>query len=161
MSLHRFVCDFELKSNIRRRKNRRDYRLCDEVKHPATGRSYVVYPDGLVVLKACVNGREKRALYFLEIDRGTEGLRVIRDKFIGYRLYREQGRFSKYGKFARFRLLFQTTSDRRAANMAAALHDYEGSDMVRITTREKVTESSVLTSPIWRDTSGQEHALLK
>ncbi len=162
LSLHRFVADFELKSHVRgKRKSRRDFRLFDEVQHPATGREYVVYPDGLIVLKAARNDREKRALLFLEIDRGTEGLRVIQEKFIGYRLYHQQGRISKFGKFARFRVLFQTTSDKRAANMAAALHDYEDSEMVWITTREKVTASSLLTSPIWRDTAGGEHALLR
>ncbi len=161
LSLSRFVADFELKSHIQGRKRREHYRLFDEVQHPTSKRSYVVYPDGLIVLTARKNGHEKRALFFLEIDRGTEGLRVIRDKFIGYRLYQEQGRFKKFGKFARFRLLLQTTSAKRAANMAAALHDYQGADMVLITTRDQVAESTVLSKPIWRDTAGQAHALLK
>ena len=163
LALTRFVADFELKSHVHGRRDRRHYRLFDEVQHPTTKRSYVVYPDGLIILAASHPAADEtaKALYFLEIDRGTEGLRIIRDKFLGYRLYQEQGRFQKYGKFSKFRLLFQTTGAKRAANMAAALHDYQGSDMVLITTRDQVTASTVLSEPIWRDTAGELHALLK
>ncbi len=161
IDLHRFVCDFELKSHLQKNSGKRRYRLFDEIEHPTTKKRFVVYPDGLIILRAKGAKAEHHALYFLEIDRGTEGLRVIQDKFIGYRLYQEQGRFKKYGSFSHFRLLFQTTSSRRANNMAAALHDYEASDIVFITTRDQVSEQTVLSSTIWKTTAGEPRSLLK
>ena len=39
--------------------------------------------------------------------------------------------------------------------MAARLHDFEGSEMVWISTHDQVSESTVLTAPIWKSTAGE------
>lgn len=160
VALHRFICDFELKSHISRRKSRFDYRLFDEVQDPKTKRKFVVYPDGLIILKA-TKDTEKRALILLEIDRSTEPLRKIQEKFLGYRHYYRQKKFAKFGKFARLRILFQTTSCKRLKNMAKSIHDYEDSHLVWFSTRDQISEDSLLTHSIWKDTAGGEHSLLK
>ena len=90
-------------------------------------------------------------LFFMEIDRGTEELTKIKDKVIGYNLYREQKMFSKYSKFPDFTVLFQTSSEKRAANMREYLSDVKGSELVWVTDYTILNEASILQGKIWRN----------
>lgn len=161
VELHRFTADFELKTHMDRTAGKHRYKLYQEITHPTTRRSYVVYPDALIILKGVGKYERFGVLYFLEIDRATESLGVIRDKFRGYLLYLRHGMFKKYGEFTSFKVLLQTTSQKRIDNIAADLHEYPNSDMVLLAHHEHVNEDSVLFDAIWRKTSGEMTALLR
>jgi len=159
--LHRFVADHELKSQAKKAVGRNRYKLFDQVQHPYDKKTYTVYPDALVILKGIGALAAYKRLYFVEIDRGTEGLRIIRDKIIGYRLYHELGVFKKFGKFSDFRVLIQTTSEKRLHNMHDTITDLMGADRVWITDRAKVTSETLLDMPIWLNNQREPKSLMK
>ncbi len=161
IALHRFTADFELKSHTNKAIGKHRYKLYDEVVHPQNRQTYTVYPDALVILRGTGNLSKHQRLYFVEIDRGTEGLKVIRNKIIGYTLYAQFKTFQKFGKFDDFRLLLQTNSVRRQENIRDMLTDQVGSERVWFTTEDKVSEVTMLAEPIWQEVSGDYQALLK
>lgn len=159
MYLAQFVCDFEIKSHLNKTAGMAKFKLWTQLNHPTTRQKYVVYPDAKIVLK--IHDKEVQALYFLEIDRGTESLNVIRDKVIGYDLYRKEKIFQKFGRFKGFRVLFQAHSKKRAQNMRKALTNLEGADLVWITAVSEVNENTLLKSPIWINDQGETRSILK
>ena len=162
VELGRFVADFELKEHTGKAVGMSAYRLYKELRHPADrSRTYVVYPDALIILRGTGEYRSFQRLYFAEIDRGSETLSVLRDKVIGYSLFRSEGIFRKFGKFDRFRVLFLTTSPARAENIRKEITGTDGSDLVLISDTSKVTESTILTQPVWKDAGGNPTAWLR
>lgn len=161
VTLKRFIADFELKAHTEAAIGKKRYRLYDEVVHPGNRQRYTVYPDALIVLQGQVAYADFQRLYFLEIDRGTEGLHVIRDKVIGYNLYRRLGVYQKFGPFDRFLVLLQTSSPRRAAHLQTALTNLEGADLVWLTDVAQVRDHTLLAAPIWTDSAGVARTLLK
>ena len=150
IGLHRVVMDFELKSHTEQAVGRRRYRLFDEVLDPIGKRKLVVHPDMLFVLKAETGqGQVFQRLFFVEIDRGTEGLRVISDKLTGYHLYKREGIFRKFGEFADFRVLIQTNSEKRRENIREAAGKFDGVLDAWVTDDRLVNVGSVLRGPIW------------
>ena len=127
-------------------------------------------PDGVFALRK--NG--KSALFFLEIDRGTE---TISDPVKGvlkatrfYLNYLLDGKYQRYSKdfniesFKGFRTLFVTNSELRLNNIlqASARLQVPGKakKFIWITTNEKISQESIFT-PIWKsidphDTSGYQ-----
>lgn len=158
--LHRFVHESELKTHLRRGIKKDAYKLYHRFPHPRTQREYVVHPDALIVL-AAARKQEQRRLFFLEVDRGTEPLRIIRDKVIGYHLLRESGVFRKFGDFEDFLVLTVTNSERRAGNMREALTDVPGEEDIWIAAEERITEQTVLTGAVWLAHDGQWSAVLR
>lgn len=151
LEMGRFVADFEVKAHLSQATGHKRYKLWQEVAHPVSKQSFVVYPDGLIILRGAGDFDGEQLLLFVEIDRGTEGMRVIQEKVIGYQLYFEQAVHKKFGAFDGFRVLLQTTSPRRAENMRKALMNMQGADLVWIADQEKVWEDSILQKPIWQD----------
>lgn len=150
IDLHRMVMDFELKSHTENAVGRRRYRLFDEVVDPIGKRKLVVHPDMLFVLKAeTEQGRVFQRLFFVEIDRGTEGLRVIADKLTGYHLYKREGVFRKFGDFTDFRVLIQTNSEKRAMNIHELTGRFDGAVDAWATQDRLVTDESLLHDAIW------------
>jgi hypothetical protein len=115
-------------------------------------------PDGVFTLER--NG--KQALFFLEIDRGTE---VVSDTDKGvlksvrfYANYLQEGKYQRYAKdfgvpeFKGFRSLYVTTTDIRLANIRQAAGSLpvpaKAKRFTWITTFEKLTQSTMFT-PIW------------
>ena len=123
--------------------------------------SYTVYPDALIILRGKGEYAKFQKLYFLEVDRSTEGLRIIQDKVIGYNLYRRENVFKKFGAFDDFQVLFQAPSQKRAGNIRQALTDLEGTESVWVTSADQVTEDSILGSTIWTDHMLVPQRLLK
>lgn len=160
-SLHRFTADFEIKSHTNKAVGRKRYKLYDEVIHPVSRKPIIVYPDALFILQGKGEYSEYKKLYFVEIDRGTEGLRVLQDKLMGYHLYQKEGIFRKFGAFHDFRLLVQTTSEKRETNLKAAYLDYQGTELAWTSRRELVSPSSILKEKIWTDFQGNPSAILK
>jgi len=151
IQLHRFVADHELKTTTQEAIGKKRYKLFDSVYHTGSRQSYTVYPDALIIFRGRGEYEQHQKLYFLEIDRGTEGMKTIQEKVIGYSIYQRENIFKKYGDFADFRVLFQTTSPKRAANMRKALTNLDGQQFCWITDVKKVDESSILTGEIWVD----------
>ncbi len=115
-------------------------------------------PDGVFALER--NG--KQALFFLEIDRGTE---VVSDPDKGvlksvrfYANYLLEGTYQRYVKdfgvpeFKGFRSLYVTTTNIRLANIrqaaGALLVPAKAKRFTWITTSDKLTQSTMFT-PIW------------
>ena len=161
VELKRFVADFELKGKTKDAVGKKRYRLYDEVEHPVHRQSYVVYPDALIILQGKDDYAHFQKLYFLEIDRGTESHTVLRNKIIGYNLYRNLKIFQKFGKFDRFQVLIQTSSPKRMENLQKAFTDLEGADLVWLTDHTQVTAESILSKPVWQDAKGDYHPIVK
>lgn len=157
IELETFIPDFELKRNSKSKTGLQRYLSYREVAHPVHSRSYTVYPDAVIVL---ASGNIKR-LFFLEVDRGTEAMRVIRDKVIGYGIYLQSGMAVEYGDFNSFQVLIQTTSPKRENNIQVALSDMEGRKFVRTTSQELVNDESVLNGQIWLNYKNEHRSILK
>lgn len=160
-SMEEFIADFETKPRTDSAMGARRYKLYSSHFHNVYKKSYVVYPDALIHLKANINQKEYDSLYFLEIDRGTESLARIRDKLIGYSLYLDQEIYKKFGEFNGFKILFQAHSEKRAASIRNALLDQKCADMVLVTSDPKVTRESILTGKIWTTVVGDFRSLIK
>ena len=161
IELYRFTCDFELKEYTLKAMGRKIYKLYDEVIHPINRQRHVVYPDALIILKGKGEYDEFQKVYFLEIDRGTESLSVIRDKVIGYNIYHKQKIFNKFGAGDVFTVLLQTSSEKRAENIRKYLVDQEGAELVWVTNVQQVDENSIISSPIWQDYQFEQKAMIK
>lgn len=161
VEIHRFTCDFELKEHTAKVTGRNIFKLYDQITHPVNRQNYVVYPDALIVLKGKGEYEQFRKMFFLEVDRGTEQLSIIRDKVIGYNLYHKNKIFNKFGKADSFTVLFQTSSEKRANNIRKYLTDQEGTELVWITNVQQVDEKSIVSAPIWQDYQLERKAILK
>lgn len=157
--LRLFVPDFLQKEGATGLTGLKRYRLYDEIRDPATGEMVVFYPDAMMVLEA--TAAEARRLYFVEIDRGTEGLQTIRRKIRAYQLYARNKLFAKFGKFQNFAVLFQTSSERRAANMVKLAAEMDFGLQLLVTHAAVVTEQTLLTAPIWSRSEGEPISLIK
>lgn len=162
VEIHRFTADFEVKGQTAGAIGKKRYKLYDEVTHPVTRAPFVVYPDALIVLKGKGKHEDYQRLYFLEIDRGTEALNVIKDKVIGYSLYLKQKVFAKFGKFDKnFVVLLQINSKKRAENIRHFLTGIDGAELVWITDTSQVKQETIATSPIWQDHELKTRAIVK
>lgn len=161
IAIHRFTCDFELKEHTTKAMGRKIYKLYDEVVHPLNRQRYIVYPDALIILKGKGEYEQFQKIYFLEIDRGSESLSVIKDKVIGYNLYLKNKIFNKFGAGDSFTVLLQTSSEKRAKNIRNYLVDQEGAELVWITNVQQVDENSIVSAPIWQDSTLEHRAMIK
>lgn len=162
VTLDTFIPDFQMRRGAQDYASRHRYELYTELVSPINRRSYVIYPDALIILKAERDGKTHDRLLFLEIDRGTHGLEKIREKVHGYYLYHTKGLHRPIVETdTDFTVLFQTTSQKRADNMREILTGYIGSERVWVTDHPKVNENSLLFEPIWNDVSGHPKTILK
>ena len=160
IELHRFVPDHELKSNRKGLAGRHRYRLFDEVFDPVTKDKQVVYPDAEIVLRGVGALAEHQRLYFVEIDRGTEGLGVLQDKVAAYELFRQSKKFKKKGAFDDYVVLFQTNSEARLQNMIKRFSHLEGAESVWATCTQRIAGKDLLSSPVWEKVNGEKRSIL-
>ena len=152
VELHRFVADFELKENFENLAGKHRYRLFDEVNDPISKQTHIVYPDAMFILKGIGKEYEQfQRLFFVEIDRGTEGLRVIQDKLTGYHLYKREGIFKKYGQFDDFRVLFQVPSEGRKGNVVSLTAKLKNELSVWTAIEKELSNADVLETLVWKD----------
>lgn len=163
IDVQRVIMDHELKSHTENAVGKRRYRLFDDVLDPIGKRKLVVHPDMMFILRATTEGGKTfQRLFFVEIDRGTEGLAVIQDKLTGYALYQRERIFRKFGDFDGFRVLIQTNADRRARNIVELVERFEGNVDAWVTSEASETHDDVLTSPSWhKPGSDQLSSILK
>lgn len=126
-------------------------------------------PDAVFALER----NHKQALFFLEIDRGTE---IISNptKGIGklvrfYEGYAHDEKYKGYGEdfdcapFSNFRLLIVTTSEKRIANIRTSLGT-NSPPLYRffwLTTYDQVTEETILDERIWLSLDATDEKLYK
>ena len=115
-------------------------------------------PDGVFRITDARSG--KSALFFLEVDMGTEPLRSsepgrsdVAGKIANYQQYAVSGGFRTFGdfwkhEFTGFRLLFLTKTSERMAAICRLVHDAPPSDFVWITDEERMF-SQGLGDAIW------------
>ena len=161
VELHRFVADFELKENFENLAGKHRYRLFDEVNDPISKQTHIVYPDALFILR----GKGKKyqqfqRLFFVEIDRGTEGLRVVQDKLTGYHLYKREEIFKKYGQFDDFRVLFQVPSEKRLENIVDLTENFASELSIWSTLGNMASGSDLLGDPIWYNQNADRISIL-
>lgn len=161
ITLDTFIPDFQMKRGANQYSSKHRYELYTDLVSPINRRTYVIYPDALIVLRAEINGKRYDSLYFLEVDRGTHGLEKIREKVHGYYLYHTKGLHKQLvSSSADFTVLFQTSSEKRANNMREMLAGYIGADRVWVTDYSKVDENTLLFEPIWKDVAGNDKTIL-
>lgn len=165
IELKSFVADFEIKGRTDKAVHPHRfklYKLYDEIIHPTTKEPLIIYPDASIILKGKGKYEKHEELYFLEVDRGTEGLQVIQKKVIAYHYYKQQGIFKKFGENLKtFTVLIQTSSTKRAENMRKALADVNGSDLIWVSDISKVNQQSIMQQAIWQDHKGTMQAVIK
>lgn len=161
VTLGRFIPDFEMRDNAENFAGKKRYELHKDVFHPVLRKSFIVHPDGLIVLNASKDGKTGSKLICLEVDRGTEGLDRIRDKLTGYHLAKENNLFQKYGYFKDFTVLFQAHTQKRAQTIFEALSDHVASDIAWVGCAEDVTSESIVSQPIWKNLKGQSKQVVR
>lgn len=157
LELQRFVADFEVKEHLRNATSKERYKLYHAF--PDGPRRLVVYPDALVILRHTAT--DARRLYFLEIDRGTEGSEVIRDKAAGYHLYRERDIQKKFGDLPRFRVLLLAPSPKHADRLQRMLGGCKGEELFWVAAATEIHPDTILTAPVWTDSGGQRRSIFR
>ena len=159
LSLRLFVPDFLLKEGATSLTGLKRYRLYEEIRDPVTGQATVFFPDAAVILENPQSGAKR--LFFIEIDRGTEGLEIIRRKIAAYHLYATNRLYSKYGNLDRFIVLFQTSSPKRADNMVRLIREMQCQPTTLVTDHRQVSADTILKSEIWKTVENKTISLIK
>lgn len=159
--LHRFVSDFELKAGQRGLRGQHRFKLFSTLDDPITGESHAFYPDSVVILSGKGERSKSKRLYFVEIDKGTETLKVIERKLRAYELAAQSNLVTKFGAGERFRLLLQVQGEPRRQHILQAFGGHNLAKDVWVTDADQVTPHSVLHDRIWNGLDGEEHAIVK
>lgn len=159
--LHKFISDFELKTGQRGLRGQHRFKLFSTLDDPTTGESYAFYPDALVILSGKAERSKSKRLYFVEIDKGTETLKVIERKLRAYELSAQSNLIPKFGAGQRFRLLMLVPSEQRRDHVQLAFTEHGLAEDVWVTNAAHVTPNSILEERIWSGLDGVEHAILK
>lgn len=160
VQLKRFTSEFELHDNPRNFEGMHKHKLYWTFSLPNKVKTFVMYPDAMILLQGTGEFSKEKILLFLEVDRGTERLQLIRDKVTGYTLFQEKGLHKQFG-VDKFTVLFQCTSAKRSTSIIDTLFNFKGADMVWVTDRNQVQTETVLNHEIWTDCQNQKRVLLK
>lgn len=121
------------------------------------GRSLPVVPDGYFTLKV----GERKACFFLEVDRATMTNRRFGDKMRAYEIYVHTGRYFERYQTRSLRVLVVTTTHQRLANLKSTTEEATTLPIFWFTTIDQVQPETILTSEIWKAVGKQEpHKLL-
>ncbi len=137
----------------------------EDIQVPGERAAFRIRPDLVFSLKKASAER----LFFLEADRGTEGIQEIALKLKGYNAYAkardlqqpDQFRWQRYGPMTDFRVLLVTTSARRVEVVQQQLMSTPGFELLASTTLNELTESNPVFDAIWRLADGSTRALMK
>jgi hypothetical protein len=116
-----------------------DWQLLTQLKQKGD-----VIPDATFM----VNTPEKPYRFLVEVDKGTELLKAITEKFIKYRLYFIQQYEQQYGT-NKGRVLFIAPSLKRLQHMKALCEQQGGRTRYWFTTMDTLKTNDVLYTPIW------------
>ena len=142
-------------------KKRDKYIIYDEVYDSEINRRVSLYPDSLFVLNGLGKYADYQALYFVEIDRGTESSKKILKKLRAYDLYLKNKGFKKYADVNFFKVLFVTTSQKRIDALLENLQDNSGLDLFLFSHFEETKNNNVITDSIWLKPDGEVVSIIK
>jgi len=114
-------------------------------------RKVAVIPDGYFVLDL----GEKRAHFFIEVDRATLAHRRWKTRVQAYLAYTSQGLYQKKYQTKSLRILTITTGERRLENLKTTTEAVGGQRMFWFTTFGQASPERILTQPIWQ-VAGQQ-----
>lgn len=105
-------------------------------------------PDAVFTITNCLSGQ--KALFFLEIDNGTESVMSLKNKILAYTSY-ARGRFQRYCEefsysFKGFRVLIVTAGQTRLRHLLLLAKEFNS--IFWLTTFDKIIPSTIL-NPIW------------
>jgi len=109
-----------------------------------------VIPDAYCIL----NLGDRRAHFFLELDRATMPIPRYQTKVTAYRAYVESGKYQARFQTRSLRILTVTTSQERLAHLKAAAEKDSGTPLFWFTTFDQAVKDDLLSAPIWA-ASGQ------
>jgi len=136
-SIEKWVGEEKLKAS-------RDYVY---VSAPGQARRRVaIIPDGYFVL----NLRDKRAHFFLEVDRATQPHRRWMQRVRAYMSYVQSGRYSERFGTRSLRVLTVTTGPRRLTNLKRTTEEAGGGRMFWFTALAQAQVRAILALPIWQ-----------
>jgi len=116
-------------------------------------RKVAVIPDAYFVL----NLGDKRAHFFLEVDRATEANKRWGFKVQAYKAYTESGRYTERYGTRSLRVLTVTTGEKRLVNLKRATEEAGGGQMFWFSTFEEAKPDKILRTPIWRVATRDDH----
>lgn len=163
MELVRFTPDFALTREANKKVGQKRFALYTEIE---TGsEKAVIFPDALIELRGKGEFSDEKALYFFECDRGTQSIAgVVAEKVKAYSIFHRQRLFQKFGDFADFTVLYETTSQTRAENIQKHLKasDTPGRELVWLTSADQVDAhaQAILTEHIWINSDGERCSIL-
>ena len=111
-----------------------------------SGKTIAITPDAFLYLL----GQEKKAYYFLEVDRATESNRRWQDKIRGYVEYVKSGKYQARFKTSALRVLTITTSKERMANLIKTTQSVENAYFFLFATFDQIKERNIVFDPIWQ-----------
>jgi Replication-relaxation len=104
-----------------------------------------VIPDAYFILHL----GDRRAHFFLEVDRATITNRRWRMRILAYLELIRSGKYQARYQTRSLRILTVTTTDERLLNLKQTTERTGGKDLFWFTTLDQVTQANVLSSPIW------------
>lgn len=110
------------------------------------GKTLPFVPDGFFALEV----GEKRACFFLEVDRGTMPTNRFQTKVRAYLSFRQSGAAMERFKTRNFRVLTVTPGKKRLTSLWKATEKAGGGHHFWFTTFSQVTPEGMLTLPIWQ-----------
>jgi len=110
------------------------------------GKSIAITPDAFFYLL----GKEKKAYYFLEVDRGTESNRRWKNKIRGYVEYVNSGKYQKRFQTSALRVLTVTTGKDRMANLIKTTKSVDNVYFFLFSTLEGIEGKNIIFDPIWQ-----------
>ena len=176
VQLESFICDFEVRPESRQEPGRKRYQVYESFRDHRRKKMQFIYPDARFILSA-KSSPNTRMLYFLEVDRGTERLEIIRNKLTAYASYlQEQAQLierdgqllgfqtQQHGLFYGIKILFQCQGEKRAKNIQRCV-DSTGllarHNLVAVTNVGRINQQTILSGNIWLDIQGKRRALVR
>lgn len=127
--------------------------LKEKVRDPEKpGKFLPINPDGYFILR----DHNRKARFCVEADRATETNRRWKDKARGYVEYVQTGQYFKRYNAESLRVLTVTTSQKRLENLLTATKAVKGASFFWFTTKDKISNTNVITDMIWKKDSQQE-----
>lgn len=109
-------------------------------------------------------GESTEVIGFFEIDCSSEGRKQIRNKLPGYARLLDERTYTRYfaaSEKAIVRVFWICRNEARVDSLCTCLTSDPVALYCRFATREALTPSTALTSPIWRDPQGKRREILR
>lgn len=174
-----FWSDFEVDPHMREFRGKRRYRVYEETGSYSGQKRSFIFPDATILLHS-IDDPSLQMLLFVEIDRGTEPLHIIKNKLVRYEHYvrnclvpirRNQSllgyRSEKHGALFRVRILFQAQSSKRVHSILKTVQQLEkpsvllDQDMVLGASVKSLSQETILTGKVWQSSKREYVRMVK